>query len=136
NGGLKGITNWSRGFAGDGRTGKGRWRGGRVANYSAGRPKICCGVGKSGIATSQRDIIAPVIDCRTEGPDGATGKSRWAATCGSHLRRNRQRWSMAGRVAAVQRQRQPVCVFYPGRQTRHGRVEMVLPAGSRRFLGL
>src|SRR5204863_6980784 len=80
------------------------------------------------------DMVRTVVEIRRRW--NGLGRYGLRSGRGSHLCRNRQRWSMAGRTAAVQRQRQPVCVFNPGRQARHGRVEMVLPAGTRRFLGL
>src|SRR5436309_13763070 len=89
---------------------------------------------KSCTEKGRRDVVWTVVETRR----GRNGLGRYGLRSGggSHLCRNRQRWSMAGRTAAVQRQRQPVCVLDPCRQARHGRIEMVLPADSRRFLGL
>jgi quinohemoprotein ethanol dehydrogenase len=74
---LYSITNWSRVFAVDARTGKEKWRFDPEVNQATVRPKICCGIVNRGVALYENLVIAPVLDGRLIALDMATGKPVW-----------------------------------------------------------
>ena len=71
------ITNWSKVFAVDARTGKEKWRFDPEVNQATVRPKICCGIVNRGVAIYENLIIAPVLDGRLIALDMNTGKPVW-----------------------------------------------------------
>lgn len=71
------ITNWSRVFAVDARTGKEKWRFDPEVNQATVRPKICCGIVNRGVALYENLVIAPVLDGRLIALDMNTGKPVW-----------------------------------------------------------
>ncbi len=71
------ITNWSRVFAVDARTGKEKWRFDPEVNQTTVRPKICCGIVNRGVALYENLVIAPVLDGRLIALDINTGKPVW-----------------------------------------------------------
>ena len=71
------ITNWSKVFAVDARTGKEKWRFDPEVNQTTVRPKICCGIVNRGVAIYENLIIAPALDGRLFGLDMNTGKPVW-----------------------------------------------------------
>jgi quinohemoprotein ethanol dehydrogenase len=73
------ITNWSKVFAVDARTGKEKWRFDPEVNQETVRPKICCGIVSRGLAVYENTVIAPVLDGRLLALDMATGKPVWEA---------------------------------------------------------
>jgi quinohemoprotein ethanol dehydrogenase len=71
------ITNWSKIFALDARTGKEKWRFDPEVNQATVRPKICCGIVNRGLAIYDNLIIAAVLDGRLIALDMNTGKPVW-----------------------------------------------------------
>jgi quinohemoprotein ethanol dehydrogenase len=73
------ITNWSKVFAVDARTGKEKWRFDPAVNQETVRPKICCGIVSRGMAVYENMVIFPALDGRLIALDMATGKPVWEA---------------------------------------------------------
>ncbi len=73
------ITNWSKVFAVDARTGKEKWRFDPEVNQTTVRPKICCGIVNRGVAIYENLVIFPALDGRLIALDMATGKPVWEA---------------------------------------------------------
>jgi quinohemoprotein ethanol dehydrogenase len=71
------ITNWSKVFAVDARTGKEKWRFDPEVNQQTVRPKICCGIVNRGLAIYENTIIMPALDGRLIALEMATGKPVW-----------------------------------------------------------
>ncbi len=71
------VTNWSKVFAVDARTGKEKWHFDPEVNQSTVRPKICCGIVNRGVAIYDNLIISAVLDGRLIALDMATGKPVW-----------------------------------------------------------
>ena len=71
------VTNWSKVFAVDARTGKEKWRFDPEVNQQTVRPKICCGIVNRGVAIYDNLIISAVLDGRLIALDMATGKPVW-----------------------------------------------------------
>ncbi len=78
-GALYGITNWSKVFAVDARTGKELWHFDPQVNQDAVRTKICCGIVSRGLALYEDNVIAPVIDGRLIALNAKTGRPAWEA---------------------------------------------------------
>ncbi len=55
------ITNWSKIFAVDARTGKEKWRFDPQVNQETVRSKICCGIVSRGLAVYENTVIAPIL---------------------------------------------------------------------------
>src|SRR6185503_19683822 len=83
---------------------------------------------------SRGDMVRTVVEARRRW--NGLGRYGLRSRCGPYLCRNGQWRAMAGRAAAVERERQLVCVFDSRRQAGYRRVEVVLPARARRFLRL
>ncbi|MEI9812439.1 MAG: PQQ-dependent dehydrogenase, methanol/ethanol family [Acidobacteriota bacterium] len=73
------VTNWSKVFAVDARTGKEKWRFDPEVNQTTVRPKVCCGIVNRGVAIYDNLIISAVLDGRLIALDIATGKPVWEA---------------------------------------------------------
>ncbi|MEO8097556.1 MAG: PQQ-dependent dehydrogenase, methanol/ethanol family [Acidobacteriota bacterium] len=73
------VTNWTKVFAVDARTGKEKWRFDAEVNQETVRPKICCGIVNRGLAIYENTIIASALDGRLIALDMATGKPVWEA---------------------------------------------------------
>ncbi|MEP6962379.1 MAG: PQQ-dependent dehydrogenase, methanol/ethanol family [Acidobacteriota bacterium] len=73
------VTNWTKVFAVDARTGKEKWRFDAEVNQETVRPKICCGIVSRGLAIYENTIIASALDGRLIALDMATGKPVWEA---------------------------------------------------------
>ncbi|MFM2125655.1 MAG: quinohemoprotein alcohol dehydrogenase [Acidobacteriota bacterium] len=71
------VTNWSKVFAVDARTGKEKWRFDPEVNQQTVRPKICCGIVNRGLAIYENLIISAALDGRLIALDMATGKPVW-----------------------------------------------------------
>src|SRR4051812_24104633 len=71
------VTNWSKVFAVDARTGKEKWHFDPEVNQATVRPKICCGIVNRGVAIYDNLIISAVLDGRLIALDMATGKPVW-----------------------------------------------------------
>src|SRR5206468_3473129 len=128
NGSLYGITNWSVVFAVDARTGQGDHRRER---FRVSRPRIFRSLRREYRTTrmallydswrsfetirescaekGSRDLVRTVVEARRGW--NRLGRHGLRSRGGSHICRNGQRWSMAGRASPVERQRQLVCVF-------------------------
>jgi quinohemoprotein ethanol dehydrogenase len=74
---LYSVTNWSKIFAVDARTGKEKWRFDPEVNQTTVRPKICCGIVNRGLAIYENLIISAVLDGRLLALDMNTGKPVW-----------------------------------------------------------
>jgi quinohemoprotein ethanol dehydrogenase len=71
------VTNWSKVFAVDARTGKEKWHFDPEVNQTTVRPKICCGIVNRGVAIYDNLIISAVLDGRLIALDMVTGKPVW-----------------------------------------------------------
>ncbi|MEP7352794.1 MAG: PQQ-dependent dehydrogenase, methanol/ethanol family [Acidobacteriota bacterium] len=76
---LYSVTNWSKVFALDARTGKEKWRFDPEVNQETVRPKICCGIVSRGLALYDNTVITATLDGRLIALDMETGKPVWEA---------------------------------------------------------
>jgi PQQ-dependent dehydrogenase (methanol/ethanol family) len=74
---LYSITNWSKVFAVDARTGKEKWRFDPEVNQQTVRPKVCCGIVNRGLAIYENTVIAAALDGRLIALDMNTGRPVW-----------------------------------------------------------
>ena len=71
------VTNWSKVFAVDARTGKEKWRFDPEVNQQTVRPKICCGIVNRGAALYEGMLIRSLMDNRIADDLGFSSQSHF-----------------------------------------------------------